>query len=151
MPVITPSPPAPPDDKGRLVWIMQVLDDKLSAMMGDDPTLSDLFDVTFKERARAAYAAQIKQEIQTVITAINSGEHEAALAEHGLTGPGLNFKIYVVEKLLGDLAAILGGPVGRALKKLLDALDAVLESILAAIGVKSAIAEFKACFEVMLD
>lgn len=65
---------------------------------------------------------------------------EATFGPHGLTGQQLRFKLAVIRFFHGRYIA-RGGR--RLLKKLLDIIDDLLDSILEALGVEGAISEIK--------
>jgi len=68
------------------------------------------------------------------------GMPDAQLERHGFRGLQLHFKLGVVRARVREFVA---GGVGDALSRLLDSIDGVLDSLLDAAGVGTAIKEFK--------
>ena len=80
-----------------------------------------------------------------------SESHVSALEEHGLTGSELQYKLSVInhagERFFYFLSQRVVPLVGIWLKKLLEALDKFLTSLLDAVGGSGAIGEYKSFME----
>jgi hypothetical protein len=108
--------------------------DKASVDPADSFFLSDLVPLmheTWHEEMPGEFAG-LRDRIPRIA--------EEELDRHGFRGRQLRFKLGVVRARVREFVA---GGVGEALSRLLDSIDSVLDSLLGAAGVGTAIKEFK--------
>lgn len=96
-----------------------------------------------------AYEA-VPLELALMRDAIGMVGH-AALERHGLTGPSLRLKLYMIgaqsDRYQVERRARGPRPARGLFKKLLEYIDILLESLADALGVGGLVAEFKKCIE----
>lgn len=121
--------------RGFILAVHDFLDELVTTRVG--PKGEQLFLPELVQDMSAAWSIE-RQRFS--IAAERAGEASLqALAEHGLTGAPLRFKLSVV-RVLHARYLELGFPF---LRKLIKAIDDLLSSVLSAIGVNGAITEIK--------
>ena len=164
-------------DKSQLVSFVTATETELKRAMRylpegelteDDRDVAELADQAWKDLRKPNEFARVRR-------AINSGLFDDRLDAHSLSGPQLTFKLGVVSvaRRAVDEAEREGdepreppternpivpwrrgrdGPVRRAIRKLLGAIDVVLDSLVSALaGIGSPLKEFKEALEKWLE
>ena len=141
-----PEYPLPPLDdslkSGRLAcqhyvcWVQALLDELIH-----NPLYSEQFDPVLRELAQGAWT-DVHPQFDDVAERLNDERLDENLAQHGLYGAQLRFKLYVVHRWFSRWLARTA-----PLRHLLKVVDDLLDSILAAVGAGGAISEFKKAVE----
>ncbi len=128
------------NDRQRLVQFLKAVHEILDRLVktGKDPTGKPLFVPELQELMDAAWTEVVPVFWDTE-KAIQDASEER-LGGHGLFGKQLDFKLRVVDWLSGRFQA-LGG--AKLLKRLLQAIENLLDSIIDAAGTGGAIKEIK--------
>lgn len=122
----------------RFVYDVGILLDHL-VQSGTDVHGDQVLSENLLPYANAAWQQAVAQRVHNVRFDLREA-NENRLARHGLLGIELEFKLRALEAIW-DRYLTQGG--GQLLKKVLDIIDDVLQSILEAIGASGALDEFK--------
>lgn len=126
-------------DQDRLIefvrWTSQALKD---IVVLESPTGRDLFYSELRDPMLAAWS-DVSGRFDGLVLAVEQLPDEV-IQRHGLEGAQLEFKLGTV-RTSSRLYSRYG--TGRLLRRLLEAIDTLLDSILDATGFGSAISEFK--------
>lgn len=127
-------------DRARLAEFLRNTQQFISNTVetGTDPNGNYLFYDELRPVMRAAWE-EVREHFDRAYGALQEVS-DNRLWLHGLTGSQLGFKLGVVN-WIGQRYARLDGK--SLFRKLIDAIDTLLESILDALGVGGAISEFK--------
>jgi hypothetical protein len=119
-----------------VVWTREFLDDLVET--GRSPMNQDLFYVRLRDEMREAWK-EVQPHFNDLLHAVHTADQQRLLA-HGLGGFQLHFKLATVRELF-QIYTRAGSR--RALRRLLEAADTLLDSIVGATTVGSAVVEIK--------
>jgi hypothetical protein len=123
------------------------LEDQLREALDEEP--GALIPVEFHVLFLQAFEP-VPRELALMRDAIGQAGH-AALERHGLTGPSLRLKLFMIatqsDRYQLERRARGPRPARGLFKKLLEFIDILLESLADALGVGGLVGEFKKCIE----
>lgn len=134
------------EDRRALIGFLNTLDQDLEAMLEDTRFLEE----TLREQARRAYDHGPKAQIAYMILLLERGWLSLlpGLAQHGLVGPQLDFKLAVHEQSRRYYAQAEDAWAEPLAKDYLECSDIILESLSSALGgAGAAVVEFKKMIE----
>jgi hypothetical protein len=97
--------------------------------------------VELRDLGESAWRELKERSPLTALVARINGLTDEKLIVHGLSGAQLNYKFAVIDILLAKLKKVKFP--GRFRVKLVDAIDTILDSLIAAVGVGTALKEIK--------
>jgi hypothetical protein len=110
-----------------------------------DPQFEFLWqdDLALGPMAKATFAADVRPAAEVLKAAI-PGIPQQSLADHGLIGDAMHFKLMVMDAIGRKWTRVSGGfGIRDWFRRIVEAIDAALQSLVSAAGVGGLLVEFK--------
>lgn len=144
----------PNPGRNELIRFVSLVEEFLGIVVEDTETFGFLWrgDARFHDLARATYSDYVRPSAEHLRQQIPE-IRQFQIDVHGLEGPPLRFKFAVLGAISDRWDQFRSGfSVEKWLQKIIDAIDAVLDSLIdAAGGIGSLIKEFKDALSALID
>ena len=137
-----------PSGVERLVWVLDVADGTMKALVYNELEDVAIVDLELREHFQTAYNELAQRQLPAAKEFMYDSGITEYLDDHGLTDQQVEAKTLAIEKFLGRLRETR---LPRWLKKLLGALNVLLNSLSLLNPLAGAVAELKGSIEWTLD